>query len=100
MSPRSVTIDRFDWSAVSRLPYRGVRVQCPRCGLGVQVYVKVSAGLCSRCGCVLVVLTSDRVQPARRSCGRNSSQSGPPVSATAPAGQRDQSRGKEPLIAV
>jgi hypothetical protein len=33
--PKYVPIEKFDWSPVPRLRQRGVRVQCPRCGLGV-----------------------------------------------------------------
>ena len=53
--PYYVAIERFDgdW----RNKGKGRRVQCPKCGLGVRVHVRVTAGMCTRCRRALMVLT-------------------------------------------
>lgn len=63
--PHYVDIAKFEGSWNDR--GRGRRVQCPRCGEGVRMYVRPTAGACSRCRVPVQVLTADPDQATRLS---------------------------------
>ena len=57
----------FDWSNGRH----GRRVQCPKCGLGVTMYITALEAACTQCRCECEVLTADstavRNLPGRKS---------------------------------